>query len=69
TGGAAGHDSLEDARATGELVRWKVGRVWMDLRREGWRIVGGRLLGPEGEGGGKRKREEGEGDGVVGLES
>ena len=39
--GAAGHDSLEDARATGDLVRWKIAREWKKLRSEGYRIDDG----------------------------
>lgn len=37
-GGAAGHDSFEDARATGELVRCRVAREWKLLKGEGWEI-------------------------------
>ncbi|KAF2710192.1 RNA exonuclease 3 [Pleomassaria siparia CBS 279.74] len=37
-GGAAGHDSFEDARATGELVRAKVALGWKLLKGEGWEI-------------------------------
>ncbi|KAI6801332.1 hypothetical protein KC332_g13527 [Hortaea werneckii] len=66
-----GHDSLEDARATGDLVRVKVREVWRRLRGEGWgfgSIGDGAwgLVGPEQEvekGRRKRKRERG-GDGV-----
>ncbi|KAL1649233.1 RNA exonuclease 3 [Diplodia intermedia] len=36
TAGAAGHDSLEDSRATGELVRVKVEREWRQLKSSGW---------------------------------
>ncbi|ORY14452.1 hypothetical protein BCR34DRAFT_233677 [Clohesyomyces aquaticus] len=36
--GAAGHDSFEDARATGELVRLKVANEWKKLKNEGWSI-------------------------------
>ncbi|KAI9803072.1 MAG: RNA exonuclease 3 [Piccolia ochrophora] len=39
--GALGHDSKEDARAAGDLVRWAVGREWARLRREGWTVEGG----------------------------
>lgn len=35
-GGAAGHDSYEDAKATGELVRFKVREEWNKLKGEGW---------------------------------
>jgi RNA exonuclease 1 len=41
TGGDAGHDSLEDSRATGDLVRWKMRREWDKLKQEGWIIKGG----------------------------
>ena len=34
--GAAGHDSFEDARATGELVRFKIAERWRKLKSEGW---------------------------------
>lgn len=46
TAGAAGHDSLEDARATGDLVRWKVGREWQKLRQEGWTVREGSFYPP-----------------------
>ncbi|KAF5021454.1 hypothetical protein F66182_6495 [Fusarium sp. NRRL 66182] len=34
-----GHDSAEDARAAGDLVRLKIRNVWMDMQREGWKMV------------------------------
>ena len=37
-GGANGHDSKEDARAAGELVRLKVADVWKLMRRDGWTL-------------------------------
>ncbi|KAF2424225.1 hypothetical protein EJ08DRAFT_652465 [Tothia fuscella] len=40
-GGATGHDSLEDSRATGDLVRWKVAREWDKLKEQGWTIKDG----------------------------
>lgn len=46
TGGAAGHDSLEDARATGDLVRVKVGKTWEGMEKKGWRWNGEELVGP-----------------------
>ncbi len=62
-GGAQGHDSSEDARAAGELVRLKVKEVWRGMRREGWevkeeeffppvsgRVGGGKMFGGLGEG-------------------
>jgi DNA polymerase III epsilon subunit-like protein len=36
--GAAGHDSFEDARTTGELIRFKVAEKWRQLKHDGWRI-------------------------------
>lgn len=47
-----GHDSGEDARAAGDLVRLRVMDVWNDLKRKGWRVVDGEITPPEGEGGG-----------------
>jgi RNA exonuclease 1 len=37
-GGAAGHDSYEDARTTGELVRCKIKERWNLLKNDGWQI-------------------------------
>ncbi|KAH0530888.1 hypothetical protein TsFJ059_005463 [Trichoderma semiorbis] len=47
-----GHDSGEDARAAGDLVRLRVMDVWNDMKRVGWRVVDGEFTPPEGEGGG-----------------
>lgn len=38
TGGAQGHDSMEDAQAAGDLVRLKVADAWNAMRRDGWTI-------------------------------
>ncbi|EON69109.1 hypothetical protein W97_08295 [Coniosporium apollinis CBS 100218] len=46
TAGAAGHDSLEDAREAGELVRWRVAREWKRLKSEGWSVKGGQFFAP-----------------------
>ncbi|KAF2838227.1 hypothetical protein M501DRAFT_865848 [Patellaria atrata CBS 101060] len=46
TAGAAGHDSLEDARATGDLVRWKVGMDWKRLQGDGWTVRNGEFFAP-----------------------
>lgn len=46
-GGALGHDSKEDARAAGELVRLRVGEVWKGLKRDGWTVSGGELHAPK----------------------
>ncbi|EME49186.1 hypothetical protein DOTSEDRAFT_68053 [Dothistroma septosporum NZE10] len=48
TGGLRGHDSLEDAIATGDLVRVKVGEKWKLLTNSGWTIVNNQLLPPAG---------------------
>ncbi|KAH0350205.1 hypothetical protein KCU81_g2699, partial [Aureobasidium melanogenum] len=45
-GGASGHDSLEDARATGDLVRFAVGQRFKRLHREGWMLNDGVLMPP-----------------------
>ena len=36
TGGAQGHDSKEDARAAGDLVRLKIAEMWKAMKKEGW---------------------------------
>lgn len=36
--GAAGHDSYEDAKTTGELIRFKVAEKWKQLKHDGWEI-------------------------------
>lgn len=38
TGGAQGHDSKEDARAAGDLVRLKVAEMWKAMKKEGWTV-------------------------------
>ncbi|KAH6625311.1 RNA exonuclease-like protein Rex3 [Boeremia exigua] len=37
-GGAAGHDSFEDAKTTGELIRFKVAEKWRQLKHDGWEV-------------------------------
>ncbi|KAF2851771.1 RNA exonuclease-like protein Rex3 [Plenodomus tracheiphilus IPT5] len=37
-GGAAGHDSYEDARTTGELIRCKIKEKWKLMKMDGWVI-------------------------------
>ncbi len=44
-----GHDSGEDARATGELVRLKVAGKWNEMKEDGWTFEKGILTPPEGE--------------------
>ena len=46
TAGSSGHDSLEDAQATGDLVRWKVEKKWKSLQKDGWKIENGELVVP-----------------------
>ncbi|KAM0555085.1 hypothetical protein ACHAPJ_006434 [Fusarium lateritium] len=41
-----GHDSAEDARAAGDLVRLKIRNLWMDLQRKGWKLVDGNFMAP-----------------------
>lgn len=47
TGGEAGHDSKEDAIATGDLVTKKVAEKWSIMHHEGWEFVDGMLMAPE----------------------
>ena len=37
-GGDQGHDSKEDARAAGDLVRLKVSEMWKSMKRDGWTV-------------------------------
>ena len=37
-GGDRGHDSKEDARAAGALVRLKVSEMWKIMKRDGWSV-------------------------------
>ncbi|CAK4033491.1 RNA exonuclease 3 [Lecanosticta acicola] len=46
TGGDRGHDSKEDAVATGDLVRVKVAEKWKRLRASGWQIIDNQLIPP-----------------------
>ena len=39
-GGAMGHDSKEDARAAGDLVRYRLGETWQRMKGQGWWIKG-----------------------------
>ncbi|KAH7380334.1 hypothetical protein DE146DRAFT_671137 [Phaeosphaeria sp. MPI-PUGE-AT-0046c] len=45
-GGAAGHDSYEDARTTGELVRSKIKEKWKTMKHDGWKITEDTVLPP-----------------------
>lgn len=44
--GAAGHDSFEDAKTTGELIRFKVAEKWSQLKHDGWEIRDGGVYPP-----------------------
>ncbi|KAG5928378.1 hypothetical protein E4U42_000771 [Claviceps africana] len=54
---ASGHDSAEDARAAGELVRLKISDKWKDMQRAGWRVLDGEIW-PPGKPGGSGKLTE-----------
>lgn len=41
-----GHDSAEDARAAGDLVRLKLQKKWNSMQSEGWRFMDGALRKP-----------------------
>ena len=45
--GSAGHDSKEDARAAGDLVRWKVKEAWEKMQRDGWKLDGATFMPPQ----------------------
>ncbi|EXJ81639.1 hypothetical protein A1O1_07704 [Capronia coronata CBS 617.96] len=57
TGGEAGHDSKEDAIATGDLVTKKVVEKWSVMQHEGWAFVDGMLMAPEEKGRGEAVRQ------------
>lgn len=46
TAGAQGHDSKEDARAAGDLVRLKIAEMWKAMKKEGWTVVGDEFRPP-----------------------
>ena len=41
-----GHDSAEDARAAGDLVRLKIAAEWGKMQRAGWKLVDGEFVAP-----------------------
>lgn len=41
-----GHDSAEDARAAGDLARFKLMTTWQDMKRNGWCFINGQLVSP-----------------------
>ena len=46
-GDAAGHDSREDAIATGDLVTVALGEKWKRMKRDGWKFADGALVAPQ----------------------
>ncbi|KAI5860170.1 hypothetical protein GGS23DRAFT_582841 [Durotheca rogersii] len=46
-GGEKGHDSAEDARAAGELVRLMVRDRWKQMQMQGWSIKDGDIVAPD----------------------
>ncbi len=44
--GSQGHDSKEDARAAGDLVRLKVAESWKMMKRDGWTVKDGEFNPP-----------------------
>lgn len=54
-GQLSGHDSAEDARAAGDLVRLKVKSEWLKMKDLGWTFANGKLVPPGGHGKGKAK--------------
>lgn len=54
-----GHDSAEDARAAGDLVRLRVQKEWASLQSDGWKLVDGVFREPGWKpAGAERKSEE-----------
>jgi hypothetical protein len=45
-GGDRGHDSFEDAEATGDLVRFKAAEKWRLMSAQGWKFADGELVPP-----------------------
>lgn len=45
-GKVEGHDSKEDARAAGDLLRWKIAERWRRMKTEGWKIESGKFIAP-----------------------
>jgi hypothetical protein len=50
TAGAKGHDSKEDAIATGELVRARIRDSWKSYKQNGWRFEDDQMVAPPGQG-------------------
>ncbi|KAL9020016.1 MAG: hypothetical protein Q9185_002755 [Variospora sp. 1 TL-2023] len=45
-GGSQGHDSKEDARAAGDLVRYRIRSMWQKMKGEGWSTRDGEFFPP-----------------------
>ncbi|KAL9600189.1 MAG: hypothetical protein Q9219_003332 [cf. Caloplaca sp. 3 TL-2023] len=45
-GGEQGHDPKEDARAAGDLVRFRIRAMWQRMKSEGWTVQDGDFLPP-----------------------
>lgn len=60
-----GHDSAEDARAAGELVRYRVMHEWRKMQQAGWALgEDGEFVPPaEKEGGEDKEKDKEKGDG------
>ncbi|KAL8754745.1 MAG: hypothetical protein Q9184_005016 [Pyrenodesmia sp. 2 TL-2023] len=50
-GGDQGHDSKEDARAAGDLIRRRIGKMWEQMKLEGWSVRDGEFYPPLPPGG------------------
>ncbi|KAK1633890.1 exonuclease [Colletotrichum phormii] len=48
-GKVQGHDSAEDARAAGDLVRLKLSEEWKSMKLKGWKLEGGEFVPPGGK--------------------
>ncbi|KAK2746457.1 RNA exonuclease 3 [Myotisia sp. PD_48] len=60
-GGSKGHDSIEDAIATGDLIRVKVAEKWKVLKRSGWTIQDGLLINSNPSAGSSTSAGDGQG--------
>ncbi|OLN86414.1 RNA exonuclease 3-like protein 2 [Colletotrichum chlorophyti] len=48
-GKVQGHDSAEDARAAGDLVRLKLSEEWKSMKLKGWKLVDNEFVPPGGK--------------------
>ncbi|WYZ41361.1 hypothetical protein EsH8_V_000256 [Colletotrichum jinshuiense] len=49
SGKIQGHDSAEDARAAGDLVRLKLSEEWKSMKLKGWKLVANEFTAPGGK--------------------